>query len=133
MNRRQEREQAFILIFEKAFRPDVELDDIFEMAEESEFMIPSVFSKELAILVYDNIELIDKEVQAVSIGWNTSRMSKVALAIIRLAVAEIKFKEDIPVSVSINEAVELTKKFASPEDASFVNGVLGTIARQQEG
>ncbi len=130
MNRRQEREQAFILIFEKAFRPDVDLNTIFEMAEESELMVPSEFSKKLTNLVYENIESIDTEIQAVSIGWGTTRMSKVAISILRLAVAEIKFMEDIPVSVSINEAVELTKKYASQEDASFVNGVLGTIARK---
>lgn len=130
MNRRQEREQAFILIFEKAFRPDVDLNTIFEMAEESELMVPSEFSKKLTNLVYENIESIDTEIQAVSIGWGTTRMSKVAISILRLAVAEIKFMEDIPVSVSINEAVELTKTYASQEDASFVNGVLGTIARK---
>lgn len=132
MNRRQEREQAFILIFERLFRPDVDMVTIFEMAEESEFMIPSEFSKKLSTVVDENDKDIDNLVQEVSIGWNTSRMSKVALAIIRLAVAEMKFFEDIPVSVSINEAVELAKKYASTEDASFVNGVLGTIARRQE-
>lgn len=132
MNRRQEREQAFILIFERLFRPDVDMATIFEMAEESEFMIPSEFSKKLSTVVDENDKDIDNLVQEVSIGWNTSRMSKVALAIIRLAVAEMKFFEDIPVSVSINEAVELAKKYASTEDASFVNGVLGTIARRQE-
>jgi len=133
MNRRQEREQAFILVFEKEFSKDVDMQTIFEMAEESEFMIPSDFSKKLALIVDENLEEIDKEVQEVSIGWNTGRMSKVALAIIRLAVAEIKYIDEIPVSVSINEAVELSKTYASTDDASFVNGVLGTISRKKEG
>ncbi|MEG0978780.1 MAG: transcription antitermination factor NusB [Oscillospiraceae bacterium] len=132
MNRRQEREQAFILIFEKLFRPDIDMNTIIEMAEESEFMVPSEFAKNLSKIVDENKVTIDQNVQSVSIGWNTSRMSKVALAIIRLAIAEMRYIEDIPVSVSINEAVELTKKYASSEDASFVNGVLGTIARQTE-
>ena len=81
---------------------------------------------------FENQE-IDEEIQSVSIGWNLGRMSKVVLAIIRLAVAEMKYMEDIPVSVSINEAVELSKIYASGEDASFVNGVLGTISRKKEG
>ena len=132
MNRRQEREQAFILVFEKAFSKELDMQTIFEMAEESGILVPSDFAKKLSFIVDENLEEIDGEVQAVSIGWNTDRMSKVALAIIRIAVAEMKYMDKIPVSVSINEAVELTKIYASTEDASFVNGVLGTIARKKE-
>ena len=58
------------------------------------------------------------------------RISKTSLAILRLAVFEIKFMEDIPQSVSINEAVELCKKYATKEDASFVNGILASVVKQ---
>ncbi len=132
MKRRQEREQAFIFVFEKEFNTEIDMEVIFELAEESDFMIPSDFAKKLALLVDENLKDIDEEIQAVSIGWNTGRMSKVVLAIIRLAVAEINYMDDIPVSVSINEAVELSKVYASKDDASFVNGVLGAIARKKE-
>ena len=133
MKRREEREQAFILIFEKSFNKDLDMQELFEMAEESEVMVPSDFAKKISLIVDDNLSEIDEEIQSVSIGWNLGRMFKVVLAIIRLAVAEMKYMEDIPVSVSINEAVELSKIYASGEDASFVNGVLGTISRKKEG
>lgn len=132
MKRREEREQAFILIFEKSFNKDLDMQELFEMAEESEVMVPSDFAKKISLIVNDNLPEIDEEIQSVSIGWNLGRMSKVILAIIRLAVAEMKYMEDIPVSVSINEAVELSKIYASNDDASFVNGVLGTISRKKE-
>ena len=63
--------------------------------------------------------------------WRKERLSRVALSIIRLSVYEILYGEDIPVSVSINEAVELAKKYGGDDDPSFVNGVLGGIARQK--
>ncbi|MBO4468554.1 MAG: transcription antitermination factor NusB, partial [Clostridia bacterium] len=65
-----------------------------------------------------------------AIGWSIGRISKTALAILRLAIFEMKYMEDIPVSVSINEAVELSKKYATKEDASFVNGILSTVSKQ---
>ena len=64
-------------------------------------------------------------------GWKTSRMNKVDLAILRLAVYEIKWDDDVPVKVAINEAVELSKKFGGDESSSFVNGILGKIAKEQ--
>ena len=57
-------------------------------------------------------------------------MSKVDLTILRLAVYELKYDEDVPVKVAINEAVELAKKFGQDESASFINGILGAVARE---
>lgn len=65
-------------------------------------------------------------------GWKTSRMNKVDLTILRLAVYEMKWDEDIPEGVAINEAVELAKKFGGDDSPSFVNGVLGRLARQEK-
>lgn len=73
----------------------------------------------------DVTELIIKNLK----GWKISRISKVDLAILELAVYEIKFMKDIPINVSINEAIEITKKFSSKKSASFINGVLSSIAR----
>ena len=61
-------------------------------------------------------------------GWKTSRMGKVDLTIIRLAVYELKYEEDIPTGVAINEAVELAKKYGTDTSSSFVNGVLAKLA-----
>ena len=63
-------------------------------------------------------------------GWSIKRISKSALAILRLAIYEMKYVDSIPVSVSINEAVEIAKKYATKEDAAFINGILSTVAKQ---
>ena len=76
-----------------------------------------------------HIEEIDLAINQVTTGWKTSRMAKVDLSIIRLAVYEIRYEEDIPVKVSINEAVELAKKYGSDDSAAFVNGILAKFTR----
>ena len=65
-------------------------------------------------------------------GWKTFRMNKVDLTILRLAVYELKWDDEIPVGVAINEAVELAKRFGGDESPSFVNGVLGKVAEQEQ-
>lgn len=132
MNRTQEREQAFIIMFDKAFHPELLDEEILAMAVESEFVRPNAFTEEILQAVSDNNLLIDQTIRDVAVGWSLNRMTKVSLAILRLAVAEILFRDDIPASVSINEAVELAKKYAGKEDSAFINGILGTIARNAE-
>lgn len=78
--------------------------------------------------IVDKLEQIDAWINDKSKGWKTSRMGKVELSIIRLAVYEIKFEEDIPTGVAINEAVELAKKFGTEDAPAFVNGVLAKLA-----
>ena len=72
---------------------------------------------------------IDKLLNENTQGWKTKRMNKVDLAILRLAVYEMAWGEDIPTKVAINEAVELAKRFGGDDSPSFVNGVLGKVAR----
>jgi N utilization substance protein B len=82
-------------------------------------------------ITFNNIEEIDAIIsENLSSGWTISRISKVALAVLRLAIYEIKFMDEIPEAVSIDEAVELCKTYTSAEDASFVNGILGTVVRK---
>ena len=71
---------------------------------------------------------IDQIINENTTGWKTSRMNKVDLSILRLAVYEMKWDEDVPVKVAINEAVELAKRFSGEEGPAFINGVLGKIA-----
>ena len=78
--------------------------------------------------VIEKLEEIDAILNEKATGWKTSRMNKVDLAILRLAVYEIKWDDDVPVKVAINEAVELAKKFSGEEGPAFVNGVLAKIA-----
>ena len=74
---------------------------------------------------------IDSVISSNLKNWKLERISKVALAVLRLAIYEMSFVDEVPVSVSINEAVELCKKFAIKEDAAFVNGILGTVAKSE--
>ena len=77
-------------------------------------------------------EEIDEQIGKTAIGWPIDRMSLVDLTILRLAVWEIRYADDVPGSVSIAEAMELTERFSDPEDKAFVNGILGTILREHE-
>ncbi len=131
MTRKQAREEAFILIFEKQFSSD-ELQDILDIAKQVRDINPDEYITKVFFGVYDNIETIDKIISEMAVGWSIKRISKTALAVLRLAIFEMKFMDDIPVSVSINEAVELTKKYATKDDASFVNGILATVSKQVE-
>lgn len=72
---------------------------------------------------------IDSRIAANIRGWSMNRLSKVSLALLRLAIYEMVYDGKIPLGVSINEAVELAKKYGDKQDAPFVNGVLGTIAK----
>ena len=75
---------------------------------------------------------IDEMIERTAKGWSLDRMSLVDLTILRLAVWEILYADDVPGSVSIAEAMELTERFSDPEDKAFVNGILGTILREHE-
>lgn len=129
MTRAQEREQAFILIFERAFNMDVDADDIIGYAVEARLLEPSVFSVSLFKQTYEKLSEIDAVIEKYAIGWKIDRLSKVTLSVLRLAICEILFVDSIPQGVSANEAVELAKKYATADDAAFINGVLGSFIR----
>ena len=129
MTRKRAREEAFILIFEKVFG-DGSVEEILELAAEVRDLEPDEYINTVFRGVYDNLSEIDSLISENAVGWRIERISKTALSVLRLAIFEIKFMEDIPNSVSINEAVELCKKYATREDASFVNGILSTIVKK---
>lgn len=86
--------------------------------------------KKLLYAILDNLDEIDESINSCSTKWKTSRMPKVDLAIMRLATGEIRYDEDIPEAVSINEAINLAKKFSTDNSARFIHGVLGAITRK---
>lgn len=130
MTRREEREQAFVLLFEKSFDSETEIAELYDFAVENEAITGSEFIKNLVCTVWEKVEEIDAVIEKYAKGWKINRISKVALAVLRLAICEIKYYEDIPVGVSINEAVELCKKYAAKDDSAFVNGILGSVSRE---
>ncbi len=127
----EEREQAFILLFEKSFNDEVEPDKIIELANEAGAIVPSGYAVKLFTETCNKLPVIDDFIVKYSRGWSISRISKVALAVLRLAICEIRYFEKVPVGVSINEAVNICKKYASDDEYSFVNGVLGSFAKEE--
>ena len=128
MTRSEARELAFILMFEKTFTDD-SFEEIIEKATEGRELSLDRFAAELAQGTYSLLGELDELISKNSQNWKISRISRVALSALRVAVYEMLYERNIPRSVSINEAIELTKKFATPEDASFVNGVLGAVEK----
>lgn len=125
MNRKKSREQAFILVFERSFSHDA-IRSIVDDAETSEDVRIEEFAEKLASGTEAHETELDASIEKYIRGWTMNRLSRVSLALLRLALYEMKFEPDIPIGVSINEAVNLAKKYGGVEDAPFVNGVLGS-------
>lgn len=130
MTRRESRELAFILVFEKSFQEDVTVVELIENALELELFPQNSFAETLARKVYENIDEIDKAIEENLVGWSAKRISKVSRAILRIAVCELLYSENMPIGVAINEAVEIAKKYSTADDAAYINGVLGSIAKK---
>lgn len=131
MTRRELRDHIFKMLFRIEFHEAQELEEQMQLyREENENLSAKDFEYLTAKCrgVFECVAELDEKINRVSEGWKTSRMGKVDLAIIRLAVYEMQKEEDIPVAVSINEAVELAKKYGTDSSASFVNGVLAKLA-----
>ena len=129
MTRRESREQAFALLFEKMFN-DRPVEELAAAATEARETPVSAFALTLAAGTEAHLDELDEKIAAHSIKWSKERISRVAMSVMRLAVYEMLYEENIPVSVSINEAVELAKKYGGDEDSSFINGILGSVARE---
>ena len=130
MTRRVLREHIAQMLFGVEFH---EKDDIEEQAQgyiegldectdkDAEYMLTKLKK------IVDVVDDIDKVIEEASVGWKLNRMNKLDLTVLRLAVYEIQYDEDIPDKVAINEAVELAKKFGGESSPSFVNGILAKI------
>ena len=129
MTRRESREQAFALLFEMMFN-DQPVEELAAAASEARETPVSAFAMKLAAGTQAHLAELDEKIAAYSVKWSKERISRVALSVMRLAVYEMLYEESIPVSVSINEAVELAKKYGGDEDAPFINGILGSISRE---
>ena len=132
MSRTELREHIFRMLFR------IEFIYAEEMKEQEEFYfeeLPEATGKDQEYIlnkyraIADKKEEIDSIINAVTEGWKTTRMNRVDLTILRLAVYEIKWDEEIPTGVAINEAVELAKKYSSDEGPAFVNGVLAKVVK----
>ncbi|MFC1532078.1 transcription antitermination factor NusB [Thermodesulfobacteriota bacterium] len=127
-NRRKARELAIQILFHMEFSPG-NADEVFELICENFNSSKSIraFSRKLVCGVSEKMEYLDKLIRHSSTNWRLERMSKVDRSILRLSAFEILFMEDIPPKVSIDEAVELGKKYGNEESGAFINGVLDNI------
>ena len=128
--RREARELAFQIIFESSFT-DSTVEEIIAAAEEARGTEFDEYAKSVSAGVYANLDRIDEVISKYSVARSIRRLSKVVLAVLRVAVYEILFVEGLQPSISINEAIELTKIYATDEEGGFVNGVLGAFVRAE--
>ena len=132
MGRSELREHIFKMIFGLEFSENEQINEQLELYLDQ--LVVDVQEKDYDYMlekakgIAGKVAEIDQIINENTTGWKTSRMNKVDLSILRLAVYEMKWDEDVPVKVAINEAVELAKRFSGEEGPAFINGVLGKIA-----
>ena len=133
MNRTELREQIFKLLFRVEFTPMEEMpeqEELFTTTSDKEFSTQDAdYIRAKYEAIAEKLPEIDESINKETTGWDTSRIAKVDLTIIRLAIYEIKYDESVPTGVAINEAVELAKKFGQDGSPAFVNGVLAKFAQ----
>ena len=133
MKRREARELLFALIYETGFEyPFTDaartVEAIYNSAKEYRELEEDKYIREVYFDIWDKIPEIDGAISEHTVGWKQERLSHVSLAIMRLSVYELKYREDISYSISINEAVELAKKYDHDKSPKFINGVLNAVS-----
>lgn len=131
MNRNEARELTMQLLFQMEAQNEynVEIKEKF-LQDKGDLRIQKHYIDQVLETIFEHKDEIDHTLEESSVNWKINRMSKVDLAISRLALAELLYMEDIPTSVSINEAVILAKKFGTEESSKFINGILGKVAQK---
>lgn len=127
MNRRMAREAAFELLFETEFKKNEERADIFALSTENREIEEDAYIKTVYFGVCEHQGELDELINKHAKGWKVTRISRVSRSILRLAIYEMRYVDDVPHHVAINEAVELSKKFDEESARAFVNGVLNSI------
>ena len=134
MKRRELREHIFELLFRIEFNSWEEMpeqmqlffDGLDELGEQDQSYMEEKYRR-----IVEKLPELDRRIEETAKSWRISRMGKVDLTILRLAVYEMEFDDDVPVGVAINEAVELSKKFGGDDSPAFVNGILGKIGKKE--
>ncbi|SCG83312.1 N utilization substance protein B [Proteiniborus sp. DW1] len=130
MGRKLARESAMKLLFQMQINNDFSSEAVDFFLNNNEFSDDEKeYIQNTVNSITENIELIDGKIEQYALGWKINRLPRVDLAILRIAIYEILFRDDIPVEVSINEAIDISKKYSTSESSKFINGLLGSIAR----
>ncbi len=133
MGRKNAREGAMKVVYQMEIREEFSseiLDIYFKNNNYSES--ESEYISDFISKIFDKLDSIDEYISDNIHGWSIERLSKVDLSILRIAVYEMLYREDIPLEVSINEAIEIAKKYSSDESFKFINGVLGGVVTNIE-
>ena len=130
MNRRKAREQAVCLVYERAFHPELATEQFYEEALADREIPEDTFLHELFFTACERQEETDALIGELASAWDVRRISKVSLAVLRVAICEMRYLPEQSYAVAINEAVELAKKFGDEKSGAFVNGILGAAARR---
>lgn len=133
MSRKKARDCAFKLIFEIPFHEneyETRLNYYADTYDEDDLTKKDLDYINFTVKkCFENVETIDAKIQKHLKGWTVSRLAKTSVAILRLAITEITYAEDVPFQVAINEAVELAKIYGNDDDPSFINGVLANVVK----
>jgi len=133
MGRKIARESAMKLLFQMESNNDFSENAIDMFINNNSFNDEEKgYIMRIAKNITQNKDVIDKKIEKYSQGWKLNRMPKIDLATLRIAVNEIMFEDEIPIEVSINEAVDIAKKYSTNESSKFVNGLLGSLARDRD-
>ena len=128
MTRKTARENTFLLLFERGLKADETAEEIFAKATEERALETNDYVCAVFFGACGNMTEIDELINKCLLGWKRERVSAVSMALLRLAAYEMLFVDDVPTKVSINEAIELSKKYDDEKSYSFVNGVLNAVA-----
>ena len=135
MKRHELREHIFRMIFQAEFNEAEEMTEVIDVYLEELKDITNkdhTYMRQKALRISEHLEEIDEVISEISTKWKINRLGKAELAILRLAVYECKYDEDIPNKVAINEAIELAKKYGNEQSPKFVNGILAQLAQVEE-
>ena len=124
MTRKEAREEAFRLLFETEFRGEEAPDAIYALSTDNREVAENAYIRAVYFGVREHLEEIDAIIMNHSNGWKTTRITPVSRSAMRLCIYEMLYMDDIPVAVSLNEAIELVKKYDDMKVRAFVNGVL---------
>ena len=127
LTRREAREYVFALLFETEFRTDETVQEIFATSVENREIPEDEFIRVAYFTIAENRERIDGVIGDHAHGWKTSRLTRVSRSILRLCVYEMLYMPDVPYTVSINEAIEIAKKYDEEKARPFINGVLNSV------
>lgn len=132
MTRNEAREILMQIMFEMESGKSMDIETAQKLAGERLTGNHVNRGKELLTYIIENLDTIDGLINENSKSWKTNRMPKVDLAVMRLSIGEVKFSDDVPEAVAINEAINLAKKYSTPQSSRYIHGVLGAIFKKDE-